>query len=303
MILLIILAALFGLTFIVSASILPYTGLFFFISVRMLLASALLLGYRHWIGQKTPIKRADWPRFILLGVGLIFLPFAAECFALKYVPAAHVSLIWSLEPFATAFYSWLLFRQYLTRRQVIGWIIGFFGIISLLIQTHGNELALPQVWRFSLADLLLILCVVITAYAWINFKRLLQGYSSVHINGVIMLIGGCLSLGASMVFEAWAPVPIAPLSSWPSVLLAACALVVISNLAAYNLYGYLLKKHTATLLAFSCSVLIPLFTIFFEFVFLHQTIGWDFLARVAVVWVGLYLFYSHERPEVLTVNH
>lgn len=296
MFLLILLCALFGLTFIISTAILPYTGLFFFISVRMLLASAILLGYRRWIGQNAPIKRADWPIFALLGVGLIFLPFAAECFALKYVPAAHVSLIWSLEPFATAFYSWLLFRQSLTRRQVIGWIIGFFGIISLLIQTHGNELALPQIWRFSLADLLLILCVVITAYAWINFKRLLHaGYSSVHINGVIMLIGGCLALVASICVETWRPLPIAPFSTWPSVLLAAGALVVISNLAAYNLYGFLLKRHTATLLAFSCSVLIPLFTILFEFVFLHQAVGWDFLVRVAVVWLGLYLFYSHER--------
>lgn len=301
MVLLFVLCALFSSTFLISASALMYTGLFFFISVRMLIAGALLLAYYRWNSGIFALKKSmDWRWFLLIGIALIFLPFAAECFALQYVPAAHVSLIWSLEPFATAFYSWLLFGEYLTQRKIVGWVLGFSGIVSLLIQTHGREDELAHVWHFSLADLLLMACVVMTAYAWITFKRLLHaGYSSVFINGVVMLIGGVLALITSLSVECWHPVPIAPISFWPQVLGAVFSLIIVGNLLAYNVYGHLLKQYSATLLSFSCSVLIPLFTVLFEFIIMHHAIGWDFMVRLGVVWVGLYLFYSKDKQSAV----
>lgn len=303
MVLLFILCALFASTFLISASALVHAGLFFFISVRMLVAGSVLLAYYYWkAGAFTLKKPSDWRWFLLIGIALIFLPFAAECFALQYVPAAHVSLIWSLEPFATAFYSWLLFGEYLTRRKIIGWFLGFSGIVSLLIQTHGRENELMHVWHFSLADLLLMACVIMTAFAWITFKRLLHaGYSSVFINGVVMLIGGVLATITSLAVESWHPVPISPISLWPYVMGAAFSLILISNIAAYNLYGHLLKQYSATLLAFSCSVLIPLFTVLFDFIIFHRAIGWDFMARLVVVWLGLYLFYSKDKQSAISV--
>jgi drug/metabolite transporter (DMT)-like permease len=59
------------------------------------------------------------------------------------------------------------------------------------------------------------------------------------------------------------------------------------------LYGYLLKKYTATFLAFA-GFLGPLFSAFYGWLFLSEVITWHFYLSAVLVFAGLYMFYKHE---------
>lgn len=294
LILVALLCAFFGSTFIFGAVGLAYTQLLFFIAVRMIIAGFLLLGYTLVRAQKRRITIREVAPFLMMGATFILFPYIAESFALQYLPAAKVSLLWSLEAFVTALLSWKYFGERMTNRKWLGMIIGFLGLIPVLVHQGGRELLLYSLAGFSTADMMLICCVVLTAYSWITFRRLLRaGYSAVQINGIAMFTGGILALLGSLVFESWHPVPISPLSAWPVVAGCIGALIIVGNLVSYNLYGFLLKRYTATFLSVSCGS-IPFFTALFEWLFLGRIVSYAFVISFAAVCVGLFIFHREE---------
>ncbi len=294
LILVVILCALFGSTFIFGAVGLAYAQLLFFIAVRMIIAGCLLLGYTLVRAQKRRITIRDVAPFLMMGATFILFPYIAESFALQYLPAAKVSLLWSLEAFVTALFSWKYFGERMTTRKWLGMIIGFVGLIPVLMHQGGRELLLHSLAGFSTADVMLVSCVILTSYSWITFRRLLHaGYSAVQINGIAMLTGGLLALLGSLAFESWTPVPINPVSAWHIVAACIGALIIIGNLICYNLYGFLLKRYTATFLSVSCGS-IPFFTALFEWLFLGRIVSYAFVLSFAAVCIGLFIFHREE---------
>jgi drug/metabolite transporter (DMT)-like permease len=67
----------------------------------------------------------------------------------------------------------------------------------------------------------------------------------------------------------------------------------ISNIVCYNVYGYLLKKYTATFLSF-VGLLSPFFASLSEWVFLKQTPSWGILSSSLIVVFGLWIVYKEE---------
>ena len=79
----------------------------------------------------------------------------------------------------------------------------------------------------------------------------------------------------------------------PDFLLNLIAVVLISNIVCYNLYGYLLKKYTATFVSFA-GFMGPLFTALYGWILLGETVTWHFYASSIIVFIGLYFFYQEE---------
>ena len=78
------------------------------------------------------------------------------------------------------------------------------------------------------------------------------------------------------------------------------ALIIVSNLLAYNLYGALLKRFSATFLSFA-GFSTPLITAFFGWAFIHETVSWGFIGCAVIVFIGLGLFYQEELRQGLRV--
>ena len=70
-------------------------------------------------------------------------------------------------------------------------------------------------------------------------------------------------------------------------------MIVVANIAAYNLYGHLLHIYSPTLLSFF-GFTTPLFTAVYGFIFLNEPISMAFIVSVGIVSLGLYLFYQDE---------
>jgi drug/metabolite transporter (DMT)-like permease len=140
------------------------------------------------------------------------------------------------------------------------------------------------------------MAAVCSVYGWILLRQMTSTYqvSPLLANGYSMLIGGGIALGHSLLVEQWDPIPVTNMNEF---ILSATGLIIVSNLMAYNLYGYLLRRYTATFMSFA-GFTTPLFAAVFGWFFLGEEITWSFVVSFVIVSSGLYLFYQEELHRV-----
>lgn len=204
-----------------------------------------------------------------------------------------------------------LLGEYLTLKKGIGLIIGFLGFMPILLATTPQEQLAGSVWWLSLPELSLLGAVFCASYGWIVVKQIQnRGYHTVMINSLTMTAAGVAAFVTSLIVEGL------PIITPPEACLSASAprlcelvtpygagvlifvgytivLVIIANVIAFNLYGYLLSIYSATFISFAGFVT-PLFAALFGWIFLGETIGWHFILSMIIVFWGLLLFYQEE---------
>jgi drug/metabolite transporter (DMT)-like permease len=160
----------------------------------------------------------------------------------------------------------------------------------MLISTSSQELQLSEFLFLSWPELAVLISVAASAYSWIIMRKLVhhKNYSPVMVNGITMSIGGMGALLTAIYAEG--PLTIAD----PPHFFGWLGLVIlISNIICHNMYGYLLKKYTATFLSFA-GFLSPLFTALYGWAFLQEEITPAFFISTVIVFIGLLLFYQDE---------
>src|SRR5258708_6632075 len=171
MIFVIILYLLFASTFTLGKAALLYVSPFLFIGVRMMLAGTLLLGYYRFIAQqKITVQKKDYSLFARIILFHIFCAYTLEYWALEHVTSAKACLLYNLSPFITALFSYFLYAERLTYRQVCGLIIGFLGFIPILIAQSPEEQLSWHIGLFSCYEMALIASVISSAYGWMVMK-------------------------------------------------------------------------------------------------------------------------------------
>ena len=280
-------------TFSLAKASMKYSPPLYVTGVRMLIAGLILLAFLFIFKRKLlRVTKSQILPLVLLSLSAVYLTNAFEFWGLQYLTAAKACLIYSLSPFIAAFLSYLQFREKLTKRKAIGLLIGFFGFAPVFLFDTGSESSLGGLLFFSWAEIALMLATFFSVYGWILLRKLGkdEGMSPVMANGSSMLIGGLFALTHSFFSESWAPTPVtehAEFFKW--VLL----IVLVSNLICYNLYGWLLKRFTATFLSFA-GLTTPLFAALWGWIMHKESLPWPFFVAIAVVSLGLWLVYSEE---------
>src|SRR5579863_1529981 len=298
MILVILMYALFASTFTLGKAALAYVSPFLFIGIRMILGGSLLLGYYRLVKkQKIVIYPADYSLFACIVLFHIFFAYTLEFWALEYVTSGKACLLYNLSPFITAIFSYFLFTERLSSRQMCGLIIGFLGFIPILVaQTPLEKIGL-HVSFLSIYEIALIASVSSSAYCWMMVKRLInRKYPLLLINGISMTGGGILALLLSLATEGCLGLKVT--SSEQLIMLSGycMALVIIANIIGYNLYGYLLTRYSATFLSFA-GFMTPLFAALLGWLFLGEQVTWHFFVTMVMVICGLYLFHGKKQIE------
>ncbi|OGB97114.1 hypothetical protein A3F06_04300 [candidate division TM6 bacterium RIFCSPHIGHO2_12_FULL_36_22] len=292
MLLILILYALTGSTFVFGEAAVRYMPPVFFVMTRMFLAGGLILGYQYFKNRASlRIKKKDWLIIFYISFLLLFLAYVTEFWALQYVTGAKVALLWNLSPFITAIFAYYSFKEEMTFKKFLGLLIGFFGFIPILIEPAAREKLIYSMFSLSWAEMFLIIGIIASAYGWILFKFAMdRGYQPLVINGYAMIIAGFLSLIVSLMFENWSPFPI---SYWFISCWYIFYLTLVGNIICYNLYGYLLKRYSTTYLSF-CGFITPIFTAIMQYFYFGTSIGIPFVVSLILVSIGLYIFYQEE---------
>ena len=300
MILIIVLYALFGSSFVMGKMLLAYTTPFFLTGIRMTIGGLILLSYLFFYAHEDFMfkrKHLYWyAQMVFFG---IYITYSLRFWALNYMPAAKTNFIYNLSPFMSALFSYIVFSEKLSLKKWIGLSVGLLGIIPVLLTSSFSEQSLGEISFLSWPEIAVILSVATHTYSWIIMRKLVKekSYSPMMINGLSMTFGGLLALITSFFVDGFAPIKEGYVLYFFGIL---SLIILLSNIICYNLYGWLLKRYTATFLSFS-GFLSPLFTALYGWILLGEMVSWHFYASCIVVFIGLYLFYQEELQE--TASH
>ena len=293
MLILVIIYALFASTFTIGQAALKYAEPVFLIAFRMSLAGALILTYLY-LFQKKLIKLYSFNFLLLAQIAIfhIYIPYVTEFWGLQYVGSAKAAILYGITPFVTAIFERFIFKVLITKRKVIGLIIGFCGFIPILYTSTSNEASLNISFHISLPEIAILISAVSACYGWILVKKAIvyQKYSPLFSNGIGMIGGGLLALITSLFLENWNPIPA---TNFGMMFFYAGLAIIIGNVLYYNSYAWLLQQYSATFLSFF-GFTIPLFAAFYEWLFFGETVPWQFFLTSFIVAIGLYIFYKDE---------
>lgn len=284
--------ALFASSFSVGKVLLSYAQPIFITGTRMLVGGSILLAYQYW-GAREGFRIVWKHRWLYLQMILfgIYITYILRFWALNYLPSSKTCFLYNLSPFLSSLYLYLLFGERMSKRQWVGLIIGFLGLIPILIATTPQEELFGEFLFVSWPELVILLSVATHSYSWIVMRKMVRykSYSPIMINGLSMACGGLLALITSLIVEGTPPLitDVAPFVGW------LMFVVIVSNIICYNMYGSLLKRYSPTFLSFA-GFLAPIFAGFYGWAFLNETITWHFYVSNIIVFIGLYIFYQEE---------
>jgi drug/metabolite transporter (DMT)-like permease len=293
MFLVFLLYALFASVFTISKTGLEYCQPFFFIGVRMVLAGALLIAYVFFFQfDKFVLKKKHFWKVIKLAAFNIYLTNTFEFWGLQYLTSFKTCFIYSLSPFVSALLSFMVLSEKLSPKKWLGLLIGFAGLMPVLLYKTTTEELAGHLFVFSWAEIAVMSAAICNVYGWLLLKQLVQenGYSPLMVNGISMFLGGILSLVHSFFNERWEPLPVKEALPF---LECAILLIIISNLICYNLYGALLKRFSVTFMSFA-GLSTPLFSAILGWIFLDELMPWFFYFSLTVLGFGLFIFYQEE---------
>jgi len=271
-----------------------------FVGIRMSIAGLILVAYQLFF-KKERLHIQPEHRTLFAGICLfhIYASYALEYWAMQYISSFKASLLYNLSPFVTALVAYFFADEIMNKRKWVGLIVGFIGMLPILITSESGEHGTELFTRISYAEAALIGSVVCASVGWIFMKKLvyLYNYSPVTINGLSMVVGGGMALVTSFLLEKWPATSLSEGEIFSNGLMNAFfymfLLILLCNIISYNLYGFLLRSYSATFLSFA-GFLTPLFTALLSSLFFGQTPSVPFFVSVAIVGYGLYLFYGQE---------
>ncbi|MNH81736.1 putative DMT superfamily transporter inner membrane protein [compost metagenome] len=228
--------------------------------MRMAVASGCwLLCYRH-LGN-FQYQKGDWRWLALMGALEPCLYFLLEVNALRYTSAGQAGMVCALLPLMVALVAFVLLRERVSRRQLLGFAIAICGIALLGLAEGADEFA-PNALLGNSLEMGAMLCAA--TYS-VVFKKLSSRYGVLTLTALQAFVG--------TLFFA----PFAFSASWPAtwdwqdmgVILFLGAFV---TLGAYLLYNWSVTQVKVTLAAAYVN-LIPVFTLLLAYLLLGETLG------------------------------
>ncbi|MCB1072820.1 MAG: DMT family transporter [Chlamydiia bacterium] len=267
----------------------------FLTSIRMLFAAVILLGWLFLKDRKSlKIGKSQILPLLALSVFSIYLTNILEFWGLQHLTAAKTCFIYSLSPFFAAIFSYIHFGEKMNKKKLFGMLIGFAGFVPVLMMQTGNEGLFQAFSFFSWPELAIMGAALFSVYGWVLLRIIVkkQTLSPMYANGYSMLLGGTMAFVHSLFVDHWNPIPVAAGHMTPFIQ-GIVLMTLVSNILCYNLYGYMLKKYTATFLSFM-GLLSPIFASINSWIILGESPSWQILLSTSIVSLGLFIVYQAE---------
>jgi drug/metabolite transporter (DMT)-like permease len=269
---LLLLAAVWGFSFLFMRVAVPEFGTFALVELRVGIASLFLVALLALQGKLAGLT-VNAGKMALLGAVNSAIPFALFAFAAYFITAGTAAVLNASAPLFAAVVAFLWLKDKMTPARVAGLAIGFSGVLVLLwdkISFNGNGTS----WALA-ATLAASLFYGIAA----NYTKKHFAGTDPTVNAAGSLIGATLLLlPMSLVF--W-PEKSPSLLSWAS----AIALGVVCTGFAYILYFRLIARAGPTR-AIAVTYLVPVFGMLWGALFLDETVSAGMLVACGVILFG-----------------
>lgn len=222
----------------------------------------------------------------------VYLANACEIFGLTKMHSSKTSLLYSVSPFLSSVTAYFFLSEKLSKKAWAGIVFGFTGLIPVLLFETGAEKNDLKLFIMNPSEIIVLVGVFFSVLGWVFLKKALQHhkYPLLKSNGLSMFVGGGIILIHSLfLHESWT----VSQQHLKTFIGSTVLMALISNVFCYNLYGYLLKKFSATFMSFA-GLLTPCFAILFGYMFLNEPIYVVYFLSILLFAAGLMFFYYEE---------
>jgi drug/metabolite transporter (DMT)-like permease len=266
---LLVLAALWGGSFIFMRILAPLFGPVLTADLRALLAGIALVIYFRIIRFDAQWK-IHWRKYLFIGAINSALPFLFFSFAALYIPASLSVILNSTSPLFGAIFSVLWLQEKFTFRKVIALFLGIAGVV--LVTRVGQFNTKPMFWIAVTA------CIIASAlYGLIAtyIKRYATGVNSLGIAGGSQLMAGLLRIPV---------IPFSPMRSPLNLemIIGVICFALLCSALAYILYFRLIADIGPTG-ALTVTFLMPMFGMVWGKIFLHEIITTTMVLGAALI--------------------
>jgi drug/metabolite transporter (DMT)-like permease len=184
------------------------------IMYRMLFALPMFLLLSWWAGRgKAPLTRRDWLAVSGLGFSGYYLASFLDFAGLQYITASLERLILYLNPTLVLFLGVLLFKQKVTRRQLISLAVSYCGVLLVFgheVTLLGSNVALGAALVFASV----VSYALYLVYSGEEVKRL----GALRLTGIATSIACVLCIAQFFLLRPVSAMAVAPEVIWLSVL-------------------------------------------------------------------------------------
>lgn len=268
---LILLASIWGGSFLFMRIAAPVLGPAVLIEYRLVFAAGFLAVVG--LAMKKPLGwRTHWRHYFILGLFNSAIPFVLFAYAARTLPASVLSVLNATAPMWGALIGAVWQRQMVSPRVLAGLVLGTCGVALLVGLDHATARAGAAL---AIAAALLASFNYGIASTYAKTAQAVDPFANAH---------------GSMWAAALLTLPLVPLMPAPGaptigIMAAAFALGVLCSGVAYLIYYKLIRDVGATS-ALTVTFLSPLFGILWGVLFLGETVGWHTLAGSAIVIAG-----------------
>lgn len=274
-VLLFLLSAIWGSSFIFMRILAPVFGAFGTAGLRLFIAGSVLLITFKFTNYQLKWK-TDWKFLAMIGLLNSAIPFSLFSFAALHIPASISVVINTMTPMFGAIFAALILKEALTFQKCMGLIIGALGVFVV----SGSK-SVPDSTHALLA---IIGCIFATAC---------YGFSGALIKKYAQTIESKALAGGSQFFAGLMLLPFVFFQSNPMEITANIALLmlvfaVVCSSLAYLIYYYLIKALGPTS-ALSVTFLMPLFGMLWGYLILNEQISRRMFLGASIIILGTFL--------------
>lgn len=292
---LVLLAAIWGASFLFMVIATPQFGALALIEMRVLLAALVLLPFWWFREGNKQIALIRENLATLFWVGLLnsAAPFALFAYSVLYISGGVASVLNSTAPIWGALVAWLWLKQRLSVAASLGLIVGVTGVIILVSGELFSEQA-SAIDSVNRATGLLAAAVAPILYGIAaNLTSAKLGKISPLTNTTFSLIAASIILLPLALFNLPAQMP--SQAAW----LCAIILAVVCTSLASLMFFRLISQIGSTR-AITVAFLIPVFGTLWGVIFIGETVSITMIVGMAIILLGTALAVGILQPKILS---
>lgn len=279
---LLLLAAIWGASFLFIRIASPVLGPVFLVELRVWLAAFALLLYAL-VTKRLPTWRGQWRAYLILGALNCAIPFTLVATAELHLTASLAAILNATIPLFTVVVAAVWGQERLTLQKGFGLLVGFVGV-GILVGWSPLPLNARVLLSAGASVLASFFYAVGGVYSKVAFK---------DTPPLALAIGQQVAAGLLLLPIAVFRIPTTKPSV--SIILAVLALALLSTAVAYLLYFFLIKSvgPTNTL---SVAFLIPVFGLLWGMLFLGESLSAGSLVGLSMIFLSIVCVTSLRFP-------
>jgi len=247
------------------------------LAIRFLIAGGILLAIAAALRMPIPRDGRTWLRLFVLGLGGNALYLGMTYVALRHLSAGMGSIIASTNPLILALLAPSLLGEPLTRRKLIGLVLGFSGVVLAMHARAGSQTA-------RLQDVMLALGGVLAfVFSNIAYKRMSERPHPLVLNGGQLLCAGILLIPAALALEG------VPHVIWTAPLVWSLVYLVLALSVGASMLWFWILQHGEASRVSAYFFLTPAFGLLLAAILLNEQLTPMDGASLAVIGTGLWL--------------